>query len=151
MVIVREIRRWRISGGLFIGLGVPLNYQAFTNDSLTLMYEGVRGALASDDTTKAQGGETRFRVRETPDWKQPAADLDSEMLKRECFSKSSIGRKIRRSFRSSDEAFRASVSTATAFLLASGRSEVSGPRLRQLAGRYPMAVAGLLIAISISC
>jgi len=144
---VREIRRWRISGGLFIGLGVPLNYQAFTNDSLTLMYEGVRGALASDDTTKAQGGETRFRVRETPDWKQPAADLDSEMLKRECFSKSSIGRKIRRSFRSSDEAFRASVSTATAFLLASGRSEVSGPRLRQLAGRYPMAVAGLLIAI----
>src|ERR1700681_1237809 len=65
------------------------------------------------------------------------------MLKRECFSKSSIGRKIRRSFRSSDEALRASVSTATAFFLASGRSEVSGPRLRQLAGRYPMAVAGL--------
>jgi hypothetical protein len=85
VVIVREIRRWRISGGLFIGLGVPLNYQAFTNDSLTLMYEGVRGALASDDTTKAQGGETRFRVRETPDWKQPAADLDSEMLKRGMF------------------------------------------------------------------
>jgi hypothetical protein len=81
VVIVREIRRWRISGGLFIGLGVPLNFQAFTNDSLTMMYEGVRGALASDDTTKAQGGETRFRVRETPDWKQPAADLDSEMLK----------------------------------------------------------------------
>jgi hypothetical protein len=85
VVIVRESRRWRISGGLFIGLGVPLNYQAFTNDSLTMMYEGVRGALASDDTTKAQGGETRFRVRETPDWKQPAADLDSEMLKRGMF------------------------------------------------------------------
>ena len=49
------------------------------------MYEGLRGALASDDTTKAQGGETRFRVRETPDWKQPAADLDSEMLKRGMF------------------------------------------------------------------
>ena len=77
--------RWRISGGLFIGLRVPLNYQAFTNGSLTLMYEGVRGALASDDTTKAQGGETRFRVRETPDWKQHAADLESEMLKRGMF------------------------------------------------------------------
>jgi hypothetical protein len=33
-----------------------MNYQAFTNDSLTMMYEGVRGALASDDATKAQGG-----------------------------------------------------------------------------------------------
>lgn len=53
-----------------------MNYQAF---------EGVRGALASDDTTKAQGGETRFRVRETPDWKQHAADLESEMLKRGTF------------------------------------------------------------------
>jgi hypothetical protein len=26
-----------------------MNYQAFTNDSLTMMYEGIRGALASDD------------------------------------------------------------------------------------------------------
>ena len=79
---MRESRRWRISGGLFIGLAVPLNYQAFTNDSLTMMYEGVRGVLASDDTTKAQGGETRFRVRETPEWKNHAADLEAEMLKR---------------------------------------------------------------------
>jgi hypothetical protein len=50
-----------------------------------MMYEGVRGALASDDATKAQGGETRFRVRETPDWKQHAADLETEMLKRGMF------------------------------------------------------------------
>ena len=60
----------------------PMNYQAFTNDSLTMMYEGIRGALASDDATKAQGGETRFRVRETPDWKKHAADLEAEMIKR---------------------------------------------------------------------
>ena len=66
--------------GFFIGN--PMNYQAFTNDSLTMMYEGVRGALASDDATKAQGGETRFRVRETPDWKKHAADLEAEMIKR---------------------------------------------------------------------
>jgi hypothetical protein len=26
-----------------------MNYQAFTNDSLTMMYESIRGALASDD------------------------------------------------------------------------------------------------------
>ena len=60
-----------------------MNYQAFTNDSLTMMYEGVRGTLAADDALKRQGNETRFRVRETPDWKQHAADLETEMLRRE--------------------------------------------------------------------
>jgi len=59
-----------------------MNYQAFTNDSLTMMYEGIRGALASDDALKGQGEEPRFRVRETPDWKKHAADLETEMLKR---------------------------------------------------------------------
>ena len=29
--------------------------------------------------------ETRFRVRETPDWKKHAADLEAEMLKRGMF------------------------------------------------------------------
>jgi hypothetical protein len=60
----------------------PMNYQAFTNDSLTMMYEGIRGALASDDATKGQGQETRFRVRETPEWKKHAAELEAEMLRR---------------------------------------------------------------------
>jgi hypothetical protein len=59
-----------------------MNYQAFTNDSLTMMYEGVRGALESDDELVTLGEQPRFRVRETPDWKQHAADLESEMLKR---------------------------------------------------------------------
>jgi len=62
-----------------------MNYQAFTNASLTMMYEGVRGALAADDVIKAQGEETRFRVRETPDWKQHAADLEAEMINRGMF------------------------------------------------------------------
>ena len=57
-------------------------YRAFTNDSL---YEGVRGALAADEALKRQGGEPRFRVRETPDWKSHAADLEAEMLKRGMF------------------------------------------------------------------
>jgi hypothetical protein len=60
-----------------------MNYQAFTNDSLTMMYEAIRGALAADDALKRQGLATRFRVRETPDWKKHAADLESEMVKRE--------------------------------------------------------------------
>jgi hypothetical protein len=49
------------------------------------MYEGIRGALAADDALKAQGQETRFRVRETPDWRRHAAELESEMLKRGMF------------------------------------------------------------------
>jgi hypothetical protein len=60
----------------------PMNYQALTNDSLTVMYEGVRGALAADDALTRQGMETQFRVRETPEWKLHAADLETEMLKR---------------------------------------------------------------------
>lgn len=59
-----------------------MNYGAFTNDSLAMMYEAVRGALAADDALDSQGQETRFRVRETPDWKKHAADLEAEMLKR---------------------------------------------------------------------
>ena len=34
-----------------------MNYQAFTNDSLTMMYEGIRGALAADDEFSKLGGE----------------------------------------------------------------------------------------------
>jgi hypothetical protein len=59
-----------------------MNYQAFTNDSLTMMYEGVRGALAADEALKRQGMGARFRVRETPEWKLHAAELETEMLKR---------------------------------------------------------------------
>jgi len=59
-----------------------MNYRAFTNGSLTMMYEGVRGALAADDALTRQGMETQFRVRKTPEWKLHAADLEAEMLKR---------------------------------------------------------------------
>jgi hypothetical protein len=59
-----------------------MNYQAFTNDSLTVMYEAVRGALSADDALVRAGMEIRFRVRETPDWKTHAADIEREMLKR---------------------------------------------------------------------
>jgi len=59
-----------------------MNYQAFTNDSLTIMYEGIRGALGSDDTLSGLGEEPRFRVRETSDWKLHAAELETEMLRR---------------------------------------------------------------------
>jgi hypothetical protein len=59
-----------------------MNYLAFTNDSLTMMYEGIRGALAADDGLSDLGEEPRFSVRETPDWKMHAADLEAEMLRR---------------------------------------------------------------------
>jgi hypothetical protein len=65
----------------FIGRDA-MNYPAFTNDSLTMMYEGIRGALAADDALKRQGMEIRFRVRETPEWRLHAAELETEMLGR---------------------------------------------------------------------
>jgi hypothetical protein len=46
------------------------------------MYEVVRGALDADDTLKALGEAIRFQVRETPDWKKHAADLEMEMIRR---------------------------------------------------------------------
>jgi hypothetical protein len=54
----------------------PMNYQAFTNDSLTMMYQGARGALAVDDALSELGKQRRFCVRETSEWKQHAADLE---------------------------------------------------------------------------
>jgi hypothetical protein len=62
-----------------------MNYQAFTNDSLTMMYEGIRGALAADDALIGLGEEPRFRVRETPEWKTHASVLEAEMLRRGMF------------------------------------------------------------------
>ncbi len=60
----------------------PMDYHAFTNDSLTMMYESIRGALHSDDVQTAQGDEPRFRVRATPAWKEHAGNLEAEMLRR---------------------------------------------------------------------
>jgi hypothetical protein len=76
----RKSRRWDISGGFLVR--DPMNYQAFTNNSLTMMYEGVRGALTADDALQRDDREPPFRVRDTPDWKQHAADLEAEMLRR---------------------------------------------------------------------
>jgi hypothetical protein len=59
-----------------------MDYKAFTNDSLTMMYEAARGALAADDALNRQDIATQFRVRVTPEWKTHAADLEQEMLKR---------------------------------------------------------------------
>jgi len=59
-----------------------MDYEAFTNDSLVMMYSAVRGALAADDEYTSDGKEPRFRVRQTPAWQQHAADLEAEMLRR---------------------------------------------------------------------
>ena len=59
-----------------------MNYQAFTNESLTMMYEAVRGALAADNAAERQSRDPKFKVRDTPEWKKHAADLESEMLRR---------------------------------------------------------------------
>jgi hypothetical protein len=73
-----------------------MNYQAFTNDSLTMMYEGIRGALSADDALSGLGEEPRFRVRETPDWKKLPPISKRKCSGVGCFSRSSTGQKIRR-------------------------------------------------------
>ena len=55
-----------------------MNYQSFTNDSLTMMYEAIRGAMDADDALKRQGMEIRFRIRETSEWKLHAAERKRE-------------------------------------------------------------------------
>jgi hypothetical protein len=49
----------------FVGVG-PVNYQAFTNDSLTMMYEAIRGALAADDARKSEDMEAGFASARRP-------------------------------------------------------------------------------------
>jgi len=60
----------------------PMDYRVFTNDSLTMMYEAVRGALEADDKLTGLGEQPKFRVRETRDWREHATDLEAEMLRR---------------------------------------------------------------------
>ena len=59
-----------------------MDYRKFTNDSLTMMYESIRGALASDDAQRLAMEEPRFGVRDTADWKEHAGSLEIEMLRR---------------------------------------------------------------------
>ena len=59
-----------------------MNYPAFTDASLTMMYEGIRGALAADDALERDYREPLFRVRDTADWRKHAVALEAEMLKR---------------------------------------------------------------------
>jgi hypothetical protein len=40
-----------------------MSYQAFTNDSLTMMYEGIRGALAADDGLSGLGEDPHIESR----------------------------------------------------------------------------------------
>jgi hypothetical protein len=59
-----------------------MKYEAFSNESLIMMYEAARAALASDDAQRKQGEKPKFRVRETPEWRKHANHLKREMLRR---------------------------------------------------------------------
>ena len=59
-----------------------MDYQAFTNESLTMMYAAVRGAMVADDAIEHLGQEPRFKVRDTPEWKKHAADLEKAVMLR---------------------------------------------------------------------
>ena len=73
-----------MSSALWPALSIDLNRQRVDHARSVqgVLCACIRGALAADDALKRQGRAIRFRVRETPDWKKHAADLESEMLKR---------------------------------------------------------------------
>ena len=77
-----------------------MNYQAFTNASLTMMHHAIRGALVADDALSDLG----VRVRETRSGKCTLLLSKLKWLGVECFSTSSIGRKIRRCCSLQDDA-----------------------------------------------
>jgi hypothetical protein len=56
-------------------MGDPVNYKAFSGDSLLMMYESVRGGLGSDDALSAAGKDARFRVREHPNGRRTLPTL----------------------------------------------------------------------------
>jgi hypothetical protein len=58
--------------------GLPVHHKRH----LAMMYEGIRGALATDDVMEKQFHEPPFRVRDTDGWKQHAADFEAEMFRR---------------------------------------------------------------------
>ena len=63
-----------------------MNHQAFTNESLTMMYEAVRGALAADDSLEGLGEEPKFKSATRPNGKpmQPTSRL--KCSNEECLS-----------------------------------------------------------------
>jgi hypothetical protein len=71
----------KLAAEIFHRAASLMNYQAFTNDSLTMMYQGARGAPAVDNALSELGKECRFRIRETPEWKIFVADLEAEILR----------------------------------------------------------------------
>lgn len=59
-----------------------MNYQKFKNDSLIMLYENIRTAVAADGARKAGGKEIHLRVGQTSDFKKRANVLETEMLRR---------------------------------------------------------------------
>jgi hypothetical protein len=59
-----------------------MNYKVFTNESLVMMHHGACGALAVDDELHRLSLAPRFQIRETPDWKKHAENLETEMARR---------------------------------------------------------------------
>ena len=46
-----------------------MDYRAFKNDSLSMLYENIRAAVAADHARKTAGKQTRLPVQESPSLK----------------------------------------------------------------------------------
>jgi hypothetical protein len=58
-----------------------MNYAGFTNDSLTMMYEGIRGVLAADDALRRQDMEI-----DSASVRRPSGSCTPLTLKPKCLS-----------------------------------------------------------------
>lgn len=59
-----------------------MDYSTFTNDSLTMMYEAVRGALAADDAAKSRGEEPALQSQGYSDLDGTCRRARSQEIKR---------------------------------------------------------------------
>ena len=73
-----------------------MNCQAFTNDSLTMMYEAIRGAMAADDALKRRVWQSGSALGRRPTGKSTPLISSRKCSSAECVSMSSIGQKISR-------------------------------------------------------
>jgi hypothetical protein len=59
-----------------------MNIQTVTDESLRMLYQGVRNAIKADVDAVAAGKVTPCATLETADWREHAAALENEMVKR---------------------------------------------------------------------
>ena len=105
-----------------------MNYQAFTNDSLTMMYEAIRGALAADDALKRRVWQSGSALGRRPTGKSTPLISSRKCSSAECVSRLSIGQKISRGVNPVDSQIESCADCITQKAMGLGESPISHAR-----------------------